>query len=128
MKEIEVIEHLEKYGLKGKLGNSIWTMPKSLTSGLAYINANFMYQILNFGEEQISIIGINQITNKIIDQNPSIIPMDDVTKVSFKKGILFNKLTISTINGDLTSKVMKNIMNKKWHKINYNNLLELFDK
>lgn len=126
MKEQEVIQHLDKYGIKGKLGASIWSMPSSLTSGLNYINVNFSYQILNFADEQIAIIGINQVNNKIVDDRPDIIPMNIVTGVSFKKGFLFNKMIISTTEGNLSYKVMKNIMNKKWHKTNYENLVLRF--
>lgn len=126
MKEENVIEHLSKYGIKGKLGSSIWTMPTSLTGGLNYINVNFSYQVLNFADEQIAIIGINQATNKIVDDMPGVIPMNMVTEVSFKKGFLFNKMTIYTSEGSLGYKVMKNIMNKKWHKINYESLVLRF--
>ncbi len=126
MKEQDIIRHLEKYGVKGKLGSSIWTMPTSLTGGLNYINVNFSYQVLNFSDSEIAIIGINQVNNKIVDDKPDVIPINIVTGVSFKKGFLFNKMMIATTEGNLSYKVMKNIMNKKWHKANYKNLLLRF--
>lgn len=120
------MEHLEKYGIQGKLGSSIWSMPTSLTSGLNYINVNFSYQVLNFSDNQIAFIGINQVNNKIVDDIPDVIPMNIVTCVTFKKGFLFNKMIISTTEGNLSYKVMKNIMNKKWHKANYETLVKRF--
>lgn len=126
MKEQDVLNHLEKYGFKGEFGKSIWAMPSSLLNGFNYINVNFRYQILNFSEDGVYVIDVGQATNKIVDVVPKLIPASALVSVTLKKGFLTNKAYISTIYGDISFKVMKNIMNKKWHKKNYENLQEKY--
>ncbi|WP_421000142.1 hypothetical protein ACOJIU_14530 [Carnobacterium maltaromaticum] len=126
MKEQDVLNHLEKYGFKGEFGKSIWAMPSYLLNGFNYINVNFRYQILNFSEDGVYVIDVGQATNKIVDVVPQLIPASALVSVTLKKGFLTNKAYISTIYGDISFKVMKNIMNKKWHKKNYENLQEKY--
>lgn len=127
LKEQDIETHIINLNLTPEPKSAIWGTTKPSTLNMVMFGSaailDLKYNIIYFTENEIIIIGVSNITGKIMDDEHLILPRKDIQSIIFKKKLLNYELEIKTSEGALKFKINNKMVGAKWHGENLESIL-----
>lgn len=73
------------------------------------------YYAINFSDNGIAIIGLNNVTGKLEDEAFLFVPKEEIASTKFNKKLMSYELEVATLKGTLAFKVNKTMVGASWH-------------
>ncbi len=127
LKEQDIKQYLNEKASTFKENTSIIGVifPSKFTYSLGPVaTASMQYYAMNFSDDGIAIIGLNNVMGKLENEAFVFVPKEEVTSVKFNKKLMSYELKISTSQGTLAFKVNKTMVGASWHKENLATILK----
>lgn len=122
LKEQDVLNYSKNNRLTYKEGTSI------IAIKMSWFNVyNMQYIMLNFNDDGITMIGMNNITGKLEENNFLVINKNDIQNIEFKKRILCYKMILNTTDTKYVYRINKKILGAKFHSTNFKRILAYFE-
>lgn len=128
LKEQDIKQYLNEKNISFKDNASIVGVifPNKFTYALgsAATVLSMQYFAMNFNDNGIAIIGLNNATGKLENEVFLYVPKEEITSVKFNKKLMSYELEIMTSQGTLVFKVNKTMVGASWHKENLTTILK----
>ena len=127
LKEQDIKQYLNEKGGTFKGNTSIIGVifPSKFTYALDSVATalSMQYYAMNFSDNGIAIIGLNNVTGKLEDEAFLFVPKEEIASTKFNKKLMSYELEITTSKGTLAFKVNKTMVGASWHKENLATIL-----
>ncbi|EGT3799798.1 hypothetical protein REL12_000390 [Clostridioides difficile] len=127
LKEQDIKQYLNEKNIVFKENTSIIGVifPSKFTYALGPVATalSMQYFAMNFNDNGIAIIGLNNTTGKLENEAFLFVPKEEITSVKFNKKLMSFELEIITSQGTLAFKVNKTMVGASWHKENLATLI-----
>lgn len=128
LKEQDIKQYLNEKNITYNEQSSIIGVifPNKLTYVLGSMATalSMQYYVIHFGNEGISVIGLNNVTGKLEYEAFLFVSKEEIQNIKFNKKLMAYELEINTRQGVLAFKVNKIMVGATWHKENLSNILK----
>lgn len=128
LKEENIKQYLNEINIVFKENASIVGVifPSKFTYALGSVATalSMQYFAINFNDNGIAIIGLNNTTGKLENEAFLFVSKEEITSIKFNKKLMSYELEIITSQGVLAFKVNKVMVGASWHKENLATILK----